>query len=277
MAWVVVAHEGDQGLELHQIGRQPIARCLRWAALQHLAAPLRRVLHPVTDPRGEHRLDRGREQQRREEHRHHRAQDDFFAAGHDGVEDAFRRGDRRKPDERGGVAGQQKRIAARAAIEQRQEQACREPQRHRRAQQQGRFHQIRQHHQGGHAGQQGAEHAVHALGTGGAEQWLRDDVDRGHCPVRSRQIAGQRDIQRRDRGGKGLGRKQPGLAIAQQRNHRAALVWLRPASASQPPPSARNSWIWSCDTCACAVARVMSAVARVRSASRLDRYGVRPP
>jgi hypothetical protein len=213
MARVVAPQEFDQRLELHQVGGQAVAWAVRMAAQQDLPAPLRRIAHPAADPRTQHRPYRGREHQRGEQHRHHRAQDDLFAARHHRIEDGVRRGHRREADEGGGVAGQQERIAARATVEQGDEQAGGQPQRHRRAQQQWRLHQVRQHPQRGRAGDQGADDAVHALCPGRAEHRLGDDVDRGHRPVRARQIAGQADVQRGQRGQESLDREQPCLAV----------------------------------------------------------------
>ncbi len=243
VARIIATQELDQRLELHQVGGQTIARCMCLAAQQDLPAPLCGIAHPAADARTQHGLDGGGEKQRGEQHRHHRAQDDFLAARHHGVEDGVRRGHRREADEGGGVTGQQEGVATRAAVEQGDEQAGRQPQRHRRAQQQRCFHQVRQHPQRGCTGNQRADDAVRALGPGRAQHRLGDDVHSGHRPVRARQVAGQADVQRGQRGQEGLDRERPGLAVQQQHGvtHSTRAPPRRRRSSRRPAPGTGGS------------------------------------
>ncbi len=137
------------------------------------------------------------------------AEQDFLRACERDIEDGRGMIDLGQADQRHRVGRQQKDVAARRAIQQREVEQGADPQRHRQAQHDRLLGKGWQQHDRRGGAEQCAQGSVDPLRACRAGQRVRHDIYGGHRPVRVFQGYRQCDVQRHQGGNQRLGREQP--------------------------------------------------------------------
>ena len=185
------------------------------AQIRPRASPVRRPGEDVTGPAGDvgaprvqplqqKRRRRLRQDQRIDQRHAQGAQSDFLDPRQGHVEDRLRRVDRGQPDQAGGVAGQDKGVGARGAVDGTQVDASGEPGSEPERLQLGRARKTDQVDDGDRGADSGTGQAIEALGDGHAGQRLGHDEGRRHGPERPVQVQDQADVERQHGGAEHL-------------------------------------------------------------------------
>jgi len=124
------------------------------------------------------------------------AERDLLDARHRGVEHRAGRKHARKTDQGRGIAGQHEHVGPRRAVEQRNEDAERDPKNDRKRRQLRRVDQIGNDGDHGRAADKGADGAIDGFRAQHAGQRLAGQIDRGHRPARTLQVQAEGDEHR---------------------------------------------------------------------------------
>ncbi len=205
-----------QHMQLKQVGchfravrRQHRVRCTG----AHVACPSFCVIQHGSNPCVHARRNPARQHQPMDQRCGQDADGDFLHPRDGDGEHLSRHHHRRKPDQAGGIAGQQERIGTWRAVEHRQVQAQRHPGRERGAQHQGCIGETWYQHDGGDGPAHGTEQAEQAAAECRPGKGLRHQIDRADHPERAVQADPQRDIQPQRRGEQAFEREQHRLLV----------------------------------------------------------------
>ncbi len=206
------AQVGSERAQFGEIGRQAPARlllgCRRRLGGEAASDPAARVSQARRKLRGDGLAQLLRQHDAVNEGCAERSQQDFLGAPDRAVEDRARITRQGQPHQRHGVARQQECVAARASVEQRHVDAQAKPGGNRRDQQLGRARERRDH-------DERSGHPEHRSGNAVAcsrddrtrcrRERLARDEHRQRRPPGIRKVEGERQEQRDQRGGRGVG------------------------------------------------------------------------
>ena len=213
IAAAVVRQVRDHAVEPHHVHQQCVQRVLvrltQVMRIEHATDGGPAIVQQQPHLLAQHRGDPAGKQHGIDQAGADDAQQDLFRAGERDVEDGRRMVDLGQADQRHRIGREQEDVAARRAIAQRQIEQGADPDGNRQAEHHRLLGEHRQKDHRRRRAQQGAKGAVDRLRPGGAGQGMRDNVHRGHGPVRVVQRYREGEIERKQGGNQRFGGKQP--------------------------------------------------------------------